>query len=53
MSVCVGKQPYLATDTLCGMVTNKCRGRITRSEFGVIALKFLSIKTWRKCHSKL
>jgi hypothetical protein len=39
MSLFVEKQLCLATDTLCGMVINKCRGRIIGSEFGVIAFK--------------
>jgi len=39
MSVYVEKQPCLATDTLCGMVMNKCRGRIIGSEFSAIAFE--------------
>jgi len=39
MSVHVEEQPCLATDSLCGMVMNKCRGRVIGLELSVIAFE--------------
>jgi len=53
MSVCVEKQPCLATDTLCGIVMNKCRGKVIGSEFGVIAFEVPLNQNLRKMPLKI
>lgn len=53
MSVCVEKQPCLATDTPCGMVMNKCRGRIIGSEFSVIAFDVPLNQNFKKISLKI